>query len=119
MKFLTNTLFLTVCLLASYAHASDPNLYQKVSLKELDFNRTAKKLTSSQKIKFPRAHTGYIWNSGDNNTNKWRPQGIAGIVTNDKKFLAVTWYGRMEANYSNRGVRVSFVNVTNQGPWQY
>ena len=119
MKFLINTLFLTVYLLASYAHASDPNLYQKVSLKELELNRTAKKLTFSQKKEFPNAHTGFIWNSGDNNTNKWRPQGIAGIVANDKKFLAVSWYGRKEAHYSNRGVRVSFVDVTNMNSIKY
>lgn len=119
MKFLIKASFLIAYLLASSVYAADPKFYEKISLDDLDLNRTAVKLSSSQKNKFPNAHTGFIWNDGDNNTEKWRPQGLAGIGTTNKKFLAVSWYGRKEANYSNRGVRVSFVNVTNMNSIKY
>ena len=98
--------------------------FEQVSLERLNLNRTAKKLTSSQRNKFKHSHTGFIWNSGDNATVHWRPQGIAGISRSNRKWLAVSWYGRKRdsdnpTNYENRGVRISFVDVTSMDNIKY
>jgi hypothetical protein len=98
---------------------SNPLDYETVKLEDLDLNRTAQPLTPFQRIRFGAAHTGFIWNDGDNNTNKWRPQGIAGASTENRKFLLVSWYGRKEADYENRGVRISAVDVTNMSQVKY
>ena len=86
---------------------------------ELNLNRTANTLSKTQLDKFPLSHTGFQWNSGDNTTEKWRPQGICGLVMNNRKYLIVSWYGRKEANYQNRGVRISLVDVTNMNNIKY
>jgi hypothetical protein len=94
-------------------------MYSKVKIDQLNLNRRATTISASQITSFPKSHTGFIWNDGDNKTRKWRPQGIAGIARGDKKFIAVTWYGRAEANYQNRGVRISISDVTNMGSVKY
>ena len=122
-KYLLVTIFVTCLMVFFYstetASASEPATYSKVQVTNLNLNRSGKTLSSSQRIKFPHSHTGFIWNNDDNNTNKWRPQGIAGIATGEKKFIAVTWYGRTQANYQNRGVRISISDVTNIGNVKY
>ena len=90
--------------------------FETVPLADLPLNREATTLPSAG-IDLPDdAHTGFMWQNDDNKTLKWRPQGITGIVTPEKRnFLAVSWYGRTEKdagiNYSDRGTRISFVDV--------
>jgi hypothetical protein len=86
---------------------------------ELTLNRVATKISKSYIKKLPSAHTGFIWNQGDNNTRKWRPQGICGLAAKNKKYLIISWYGRKEANYQNRGVRISLVDITNMDKIKY
>lgn len=91
-----------------------------VALDNLDLNRTAATLTENelQQKKFPYTHTGFQWQADDNATLHWRPQGIAGLKTaSGRRFLAVSWYGLDD--YANRGVRVSFVDVTNMNSIHY
>ena len=94
-------LFVLFFLLPSTSFAANPSSYKTVSLENLSLNRPATNVSSSLRSKFPHSHTGFVWREDDNNTNKWRPQGIAGIVKGNRKFLAVTWYGREEANYQD------------------
>lgn len=90
-----------------------------VPLTELNLNRRAEKLSSSKMENLPHVHTGFIWDNEDNGTNRWRPQGIAGFTEKGRNFLAVSWYGRNEADYAAHGVRVSFVDITKMNAIQY
>jgi len=58
--------------------------------------------------------SGFIWNSIDAETTKWRPQGITTYhePINDRRFALVSWYGRKDEGYSNRGGRVTFVDIS-------
>ncbi len=87
---------------------------------QLNLNRTATKLTTSQLSGLNGAHTGFRWNSGDNSTLRWRPQGIAGYTEGSRKFLIVSWAGQEEANYDeSRGARISVVDVTSMSFIKY
>jgi len=138
MKVLINLSLAAVFLMASSLYGAGFPTYQKkpvkkqvrptirlvrrypiVSLDRLYLNRTARRLPKPVKLRLGRSHTGFMWNKGDNNTKKWRPQGITGISTATKKFLLVSWYGRSQASYENRGARVSFVDVTNMSSIKY
>ena len=80
-----------------------------VSLKpsQINLNREGVGLSSKQKKKFFGLKKGFRWNNGDNKTAKWRPQGITSFRSGGRNFLAVSWYGRKDAGYTNRGVRIS------------
>ncbi len=85
---------------------------------KLNFNRTAAKLTTSQLSKLNGAHTGFRWNSGDNETLHWRPQGIAGYTEGRRKYLIVSWAG--QGGYKkSRGARISVVDVTSMNNVKY
>ncbi|MCP4441147.1 MAG: T9SS type A sorting domain-containing protein [Aureispira sp.] len=90
----------------------NPSTYNVVSLCNLNLNRTATKLSPTQLSTVSPAYTGFIWNSGDNATLSWRPQGITTVPTPCKKFVAVSWYGRSSQGYANRGVRISFADIS-------
>lgn len=103
---------LLLSLLAHHAWGADINDYANVALTDLSLNRQAVVLTQAQRKKFPDSHYAFCWNDGDNKTLKWRPQGIAGIEMNGRKFAAVTWYGQKDQGYHTRGARLSIVDVT-------
>lgn len=68
--------------------------------------------------------TGFKWNSGDEQTNEWRPQGITGFTWGSKKFLLVTWYGVgpddiAGVNNQHKGVRLALVDITNMSSITY
>ena len=86
--------------------------YLNLSPSQINLNRTAIPLSSKQQRRFPGSHGGFRWDKGDNNTAKWRPQGIAGFVSNNRNYLAVSWYGRKSEGYSNRGARISIVDIS-------
>uniref|UniRef100_A0A7S4R3I6 Uncharacterized protein n=1 Tax=Ditylum brightwellii TaxID=49249 RepID=A0A7S4R3I6_9STRA len=74
-----------------------------------------------QSKKLHDAHFGFMWNDGDGKTNKFRPQGITSFTwsslggateSKDFHFVLVTWYGRTDEGYDNRGVRISLVDIT-------
>jgi hypothetical protein len=57
--------------------------------------------------------SGFIWNDDDAHTSKWRPQGVTTMHTeNGFRFALISWYGRADEGYADRGGRVSFVNLT-------
>ena len=59
------------------------------------------------------AKGGFLWQEGDAKTTQWLPQGISTLVTSGgKRFVLVSWYGRKDEGYADRGARISFVDVT-------
>ncbi|MCB9638909.1 MAG: hypothetical protein H6727_08410 [Myxococcales bacterium] len=101
----------------------------KVTLTTLlgDLNRTGNKVNSISGVSC--LTRGYTWNSGDNGVAYWYPQGLAGSATatsngqiSGKRVLVASWYHKPEADSStstNKGVRVSFVDITNTATWPY
>lgn len=70
-------------------------------------------INSENLDKFPNFDLGFNWNEEDSDTTKWRPQGITGLTTPaGKEFIAVSWYGREEEAYNDRGARIAFVDCT-------
>jgi hypothetical protein len=106
-------------LLMSFDVNAQPENYEVTPLCELNLNRTATSLSSSQLANVPPAHKGFIWNDGDNETLKFRPQGITELDLGCRKYIAVSWYGREEENYENRGVRISFADISDMGAINY
>lgn len=83
-----------------------------IKLQDLTFSRKAVKLKGDKKKEFPLTQQGFLWDEGDSKTNKFRPQGITTVVEDERELVIVSWYGRSEANYENRGARISVVDVT-------
>ena len=95
---------------------------------DINLNRTATKAgyNSVYGFNIPSANqvTGFKWNSGDEQTNEWRPQGLTGFSYGGKKFLLATWYGVgpgtiAGVNNQHKGVRVSLVDITNMNNIKY
>ena len=112
----------TYFVLALCCHTTTANAQIKFvhfSASQINLNRTAIALTPKQQRNYPGSHAGFRWNKDDNKTAKWRPQGIAGFVSGNRNFLAVSWYGRKSEGYSNRGARVSIVDISNGAAIKY
>lgn len=90
-----------------------------IPLENLSLNRNATVLSQKDRKLYKPSYFAFKWDAKDNKTLKWRPQGITGITLKNKEYLAVSWYGRKEAGFENRGVRVSFVNLTNKKSLKY
>ena len=95
---------------------------------QLSLNRTASSsgYTSVYGFNIPAANQvkGFKWNSGDETTTDWRPQGIAGFQWNGRNFLLVTWYGvgpdDIAGVYNQqKGVRISLVDITSMSNITY
>ena len=93
--------------------------YPNISLNDLAFSKNARKLNSSELLPITPAQKGFIWDEEDNTTRKYRPQGVTTINTSNKKFIAVSWYGRKQENFENRGARISFVDISNMDSISY
>ena len=91
---------------------------ERLDWTQLSLNRPARwgLPSSSQGFNIPSNHdpVGFRWKTGDGTTEKWYPQGITGTAnaTNPRgsRFLVSSWYGKSQANYEQKGVRLSFVN---------
>lgn len=82
-----------------------------------DGNRMATEINALARV--PSFAQGFRWNAGDEAADFWYPQGITGSadhiangLVNGRNVLIVSWYDRT-AGAANRGVRVSFVDITN------
>ena len=90
------------------------------TLREIDLNRSGSKQDVEKYGLTTYKAKAFCWKSSDNTTDYWRPQGICGIRKNDPRLsmVAVSWYNykkikNPETNEDiNKGVRISFVNVT-------
>lgn len=78
---------------------------------ELDLNRSATSISSVENVS--SVLSGFKWNSGDEHTDDWLPQGITGLRKTglNKKFIVVSWYNTSD---DNKGVRLSFVDLANR-----
>ncbi|HVI43216.1 MAG TPA: hypothetical protein VM802_00035, partial [Chitinophaga sp.] len=95
---------------------------------KLDLNRagTTTGYNSVYGFNIPTANQagGFKWNSGDEQTNEWRPQGIAGFTWNNRKFLVVTWYGVDNSTVpgvynEHKGVRISIADISDMSNVTY
>jgi hypothetical protein len=108
---------LTLSVLVSstaFSQSIDPDTYEIIPIDGLNLNRTASKRTASQITSYnlDPAYKAFIWNSGDNATSEWRPQGIAGVDAGSSQFLVVSWYHYNQGGNGYKGARLSFVNIT-------
>ncbi|MGE5329496.1 MAG: hypothetical protein ACM3KR_08315 [Deltaproteobacteria bacterium] len=91
-------------------------VYKNVAVENLELNRKAscKKYDDVKGFNVDKntLKFGFKWEDGDEDTEKWRPQGICGFKAGTRDFLAVTWYGREEENYQWKGIRISFIDIT-------
>ncbi|MGV3509324.1 MAG: hypothetical protein ACO1N7_08555, partial [Sphingobacteriaceae bacterium] len=98
---------------------------------QLSYNRpgTTSGYTSVYGFNIPAANQvkGFKWNSGDQQTREWRPQGIAGFTWGTRKFILTTWYGVgpdpndsfTDVHNQHKGVRISIADVTNMSNITY
>jgi hypothetical protein len=95
---------------------------------QLSLNRvgTTSGYTSVYGFNIPtdRRVKGFKWNSGDEQTKEWRPQGITGFTWGGRNFLLVTWYGVDPGTIAgvqnqHKGVRVSLVDITSMSNITY
>ena len=61
------------------AVGSENTLGKWVAQGEKFLNRQAVSLSGDKKDEFPSANRGFLWDSDDSKTKKFRPQGIAGL----------------------------------------
>mmetsp|Transcript_1620 Transcript_1620/g.2570 ORF Transcript_1620/g.2570 Transcript_1620/m.2570 type:complete len:354 (-) Transcript_1620:233-1294(-) len=87
--------------------------YDSIPLDDLSLNREAVALSDESIEWFPYSEFGFVWNEEDGSTLSWRPQGITSVFTSSgRELLVVSWYGREQEGYDNRGVRLSFVDYS-------
>lgn len=55
--------------------------------------------------------SGFLWNEEDAETTKWRPQGVTTFHLHGRRYVLVSWYGRKDEGYSDRGGRISIVGI--------
>lgn len=91
-------------------HAKDIANFHPITFDELVLDQEARELSAARRKKYGDANSAFIWSNKDNWTNNWRPQGITKLDSPEKSILAVSWYGRKQQNYSDRGVRISLID---------
>ncbi|KAL9188068.1 LOW QUALITY PROTEIN: hypothetical protein ACHAXT_006446 [Thalassiosira profunda] len=53
---------------------------------------------------------GFYWDDEDAKTTRWRPQGVTTYRSPNTRFVLVSWYGRKDEGYADRGGRISVVD---------
>ena len=95
---------------------------------QLNLNRigVSSGYTAAYGFNIPSANQvkGFKWNSGDEQTTEWRPQGITGFTWSGRNYLLVTWYGVgpttiAGVNNQHKGVRISLVDITSMSKITY
>ena len=81
-----------------------------MSTSNAQFNRQATPISKSFGVK--TTSNGFIWDNEDATTTKWRPQGVTTHHSSNSRYVLVSWYGRKDEGYANRGGRISFVDVS-------
>jgi hypothetical protein len=105
------------------AVVTENTLGKWVTQGEKFLNRQAVSLNGDKMEEFPSANRGFLWDSDDSKTKKFRPQGIAGLKDGGKEYICVSWYGRKEEgsklqvveddiDYRKRGARISIVELS-------
>ena len=105
------------------------NVYNlpKKNWHQLSLNRNANRISSFTGVSgIDHFHVGFNWQKGDNEVPYWIPQGITGKRNGgddaSKKYVLVSWYYKAEKDPDyqfKKGVRISFVDVTDMDDIQY
>lgn len=98
-----------------------------ISIPNLNLNRvaTTKDYEKTDDFNIQEEHNpwGFIWDDGDQETEKWYPQGIDGNASSDlcgnNKWLVASWYGKEDENYGYKGARISFINISDPNNIKY
>ena len=95
----------------------NPARMDSISIAQLNLTQTAVAFAKSLiKDNIDIVSHGFYWDVDDSDTSNWRPQGITTYHYNTpscvRRFALVSWYGRAEEGYANRGGRISFVDVS-------
>ena len=53
---------------------------------------------------------GIRWNTDDETTSIWRPQGIAGFTKDGVRYLLVSWYAKDDAEF--KGSRITLIDIS-------
>ncbi len=53
---------------------------------------------------------GIRWNTDDETTSLWRPQGISGFTKDGVRYLLVSWYAKDEAEF--KGSRITLIDIS-------
>ncbi|MEB2310869.1 MAG: hypothetical protein OZ921_02375 [Sorangiineae bacterium] len=92
-----------------------------VALDALELNREATKGVSANTAERLKNHAylGFRWNSGDQATADWYPQGITGSedTGQTKRRVIASWYDRK--NSPPKGIRISLVDLSNLNQIRY
>ena len=105
-----------VCLVRNQT-STESAIYNKISLESVHCNKQAKPI--NQTFDGIASH-GFLWDDQDAITTQWRPQGVTTYHYSDTRWVLVSWYGRKDEDYADRGGRISFVNVgTNYSSYFY
>ncbi|MCM4162334.1 MULTISPECIES: hypothetical protein [unclassified Arenibacter] len=99
----------------SYSDSYISSGFSFLSPDQLDKNRQAiggSSYTEVYGFNVPEANRarGIRWNSGDETTASWRPQGIAGFKKNGIRYLLITWYARNASDY--KGSRITLLDIS-------
>lgn len=83
----------------------------KTTVERLDLKHTA--LAFNKSLTGEVISYGFRWNKEDEETTKWRPQGVTTYHgLSGRRYVLISWYGRKDEGYAQRGGRVSFVDVS-------
>jgi len=79
---------------------------------------SANRTGGSHSLNYPGFAQGWVWESGDNTTTDWYPQGLTTSadyhddgVYNGRRVILVSWYDHSDPA-AGKGVRVSFVDMS-------
>lgn len=111
----------------TYAARLDALKLPKVAVSALNLNRDATKMAAKG---YPGFLNGFYWESGDLNVTYWIPQGIAAGSSGGKRFIIGSWHYETAdgknasdpakpADGTDKGVRVTFADVTNPNAVKY
>jgi hypothetical protein len=94
----------------------NPARMDSISIAQLNLTRTAVAFAKCLTDNIDIVSHGFNWDEDDSDTYNWRPQGVTtyhyNTPSSGQRFALVSWYGRAEEGYANRGGRVSFVDVS-------
>jgi hypothetical protein len=98
----------------------------KSTILDLNMNKTSlggmqydKRAMAISKTSNGVTSNGFVWDDVDLVTTKWRPQGITTHHTFAKRYVLISWYGRADEEYENRGGRISFVDISQMYQCKY
>jgi len=96
--------------------------HARVRWDALDLNRPARRLRAADGFNITTQHKPQLWqwHKTDAATLKWRPQGITGSreagSPDRPRWLAISWYGRVEERNAHQGVRLSLLDYERGSP---